>query len=470
MDVRCAGCNKLFRVSDEKIIGSGIKFSCTRCHETVTITKADFEQYKLSKEAALLPSSATPKPSKAAAPPPPAAVPETTPPPEFLSSSDDASSMFDLSDPATAAAAMSQQMQDEREGEIPGLFSETTSQTEPGPAAVEAAEPPAKKPEPKPVAVAPVPAKPAAKPVAKPEPVVPKVEPKPQTKVEQAPPIKTEPKPALKPKPATSPKIEPKPAAASKVEPKPAAALAPAAGRKIETKPATPLKEEGKAVPRPKAEPVRATAAAGESAVPAMPVEIPEETPPAVFDAAPQAASSGFGKKAMIAVVVLLLAGAAVYGIVSFRDKEAGQAPQTVSGMLSPEGLQVLSPSGSFDSARGDLIITGTVENTTDKPKPAWYVVVEVYDAQNNVIARARLLSGKQLYTKRDLEILLKRGANVQDLKMKSLEQGTTIPPKGSMNFEIRILEAPVGVASFNPVLKPFDPIQLFKELAQEQQ
>ena len=52
---------------------------------------------------------------------------------------------------------------------------------------------------------------------------------------------------------------------------------------------------------------------------------------------------------------------------------------------------------------------------------------------------------------------------------MKSLEQGTTIPARGSANFEIRILEAPDGVASFNPVLQPFDPIQLFKELAEEQ-
>ena len=49
MEVRCASCNKLFRVSDDKITGIGIKFACTRCQTVVKITREEFEQYSLSR-------------------------------------------------------------------------------------------------------------------------------------------------------------------------------------------------------------------------------------------------------------------------------------------------------------------------------------------------------------------------------------------------------------------------------------
>ena len=39
MDIRCGKCNKLFRVSDDKITGKGIKFACSRCGEAVKITR-----------------------------------------------------------------------------------------------------------------------------------------------------------------------------------------------------------------------------------------------------------------------------------------------------------------------------------------------------------------------------------------------------------------------------------------------
>src|SRR5512147_1766333 len=51
MEVRCGKCNKLFRVSDDKITGRGIKFSCTRCGEYVKITRAEFESYSLAQTA-----------------------------------------------------------------------------------------------------------------------------------------------------------------------------------------------------------------------------------------------------------------------------------------------------------------------------------------------------------------------------------------------------------------------------------
>jgi len=137
--------------------------------------------------------------------------------------------------------------------------------------------------------------------------------------------------------------------------------------------------------------------------------------------------------------------------------------------MTSPEGLQITAASGSLDQNQ-DLIVTGKIDNTTDKERAAWYIVVHVYDAQGAVLTSARMLNGKQLYTKRDYEVMEKRGMNVQELKARNLQEpGIIIPPKGSVQFEIRFMQPPVGISSFNAALEPFNPEQLFKEMAEEQ-
>ncbi len=51
MEIRCGSCEKLFRVSDDKITGTGIKFPCTRCGEYVRITREDFDHYTMSRSA-----------------------------------------------------------------------------------------------------------------------------------------------------------------------------------------------------------------------------------------------------------------------------------------------------------------------------------------------------------------------------------------------------------------------------------
>ena len=166
------------------------------------------------------------------------------------------------------------------------------------------------------------------------------------------------------------------------------------------------------------------------------------------------------------AFFILRSAGYNVFRLTRSTTKGAEVAQKA---MTSPEGLQIASASGSLDQNR-DLIVSGTVINTTDKERPAWYMVVHVYDAQGAILMNARMLNGKQLYTKRDYEVLEKRGVNVQELKAKNLQEpGVIIPPKGSVQFEIRLMEPPVGVSSFNAALEPFDPEQLFKEMAEEQ-
>jgi hypothetical protein len=133
--------------------------------------------------------------------------------------------------------------------------------------------------------------------------------------------------------------------------------------------------------------------------------------------------------------------------------------------MTSIEGLRVLNPSGSVEP-NGDLLITGSIENLTDKERSGWYVVVDVYDAKGGVLNKIRFLNGKQIYSHADYDVLSKRGVNVMELKAKTLQnQGVVIPAKGSVPFEMRYIQPPVGIASFNAMLQPFDPVRLFKEI-----
>jgi len=96
-------------------------------------------------------------------------------------------------------------------------------------------------------------------------------------------------------------------------------------------------------------------------------------------------------------------------------------------------------------------------------------VVVEVYDTQNALLGKLRILNGKQIYSRRDFDILAKRGMNVQEMKTKYLqEKGVALPPKGSVNLEMHYPQPPAGIASFNALVLPFDPVQLYKEIAEE--
>jgi phage FluMu protein Com len=363
MEIRCGSCNKLFRVADEKITGSGIKFACTRCGEYVKITRDDFERYNLSKAAS--PAHATFEP--------------------------------------TAPAATLETAQPEATGRESAPVVPVKGSEPPGPAAAEAprAEP--------------------ASPVTKPAPG-------------------PEPGHMIHPEPEAKPIPEAKPVAESKPEP---------------LRPSTPSASRPERAPSP----VRPATTAAE-----------------IIAAEPLARASS-GKKYLILVLLLFVLGAAAffilrtagYNVFRFTRSASRETQVATKVMTSPEGLQITSASGSLDQNQ-DLIISGVIENTTDKEKAAWYVVVDVYDAQGTFLTRARMLNGKQLYTKKDYEVLAKRGVDVQELKTKGLQDpGVVIPPKGSVRFEIRFMEPPIGIASFNATLQPFDPEQLFKEIAEEQ-
>jgi hypothetical protein len=262
------------------------------------------------------------------------------------------------------------------------------------------------------------------------------------------------------------PRIQTPPVQEAKQELTPGSSAVPTPGPKAELKPETatePRPAETPPAGRPKPAPVRTPA----------PPSVPRKEPsrPATEQTgfeAPEEEPSRAGRMILVILSVFLLLGAAGYGVYKFVLPATQKANQPASTMTSMEGLRIVNPSGSIEP-NGDLLISGVVENVTDKERSGWYIVVDVYDAQGSVLNKIRLLNGKQIYTRKDYDVLSKRGVNVQDLKAKTLQdQGAVIPAKGSVSFEMRYVQPPVGIASFNAVLQPFDPIKLFKEIEAE--
>jgi len=167
----------------------------------------------------------------------------------------------------------------------------------------------------------------------------------------------------------------------------------------------------------------------------------------------------------LIALAVLGLMGTGAFLLMrSSSTTGSGSTQFTVTA----EGLQIMNASGSVEP-NGDLLISGVIENSGDKERVAWYVVVDVFDASGGVMSKLRLLNGKQLFTHADYDVLAKRGVNIQELKFKALQQqGVVIPAKGKVNFEVRYLQPPIGIASFNATVQPFDPVRLYKEIAND--
>lgn len=464
MEIRCGSCNKLFRVSDDKITGKGIKFACSRCGESVKITKEDFDNYTLSQTAVTALDLFEQKAKSAAAP-------ET--------GAEKATAEKSVSAPASAApqsdmpgaATMEPKPSDMPASPVPDFLQERDT-------------PPVLEPEPTVFDEQPLPAE--AKHVPEPEPM-PVME---ERLSGPEPKVKTEAVPESHPETKEEPKPEPQQTPASKTALEAAATQEPIPSAKPEPKPA--LKPEPRSQPapmprpapvaqprtvpkpagQPRTEPVRkaATAAAASAGSPAaVKREFARPAAPAppitVIGASPAAPARSGILVILIVVILLALAGTGVFFYLRSSPKPANEP---ISALTSMDGLHILSASGSMEPD-GDLLISGEIENTTDKQKNAWYIVVDVFDANGSVINKLRLLNGKQLFTRNDYEIMTKRGMNVKDIKAKTLaEQGVVIPPRGKVPFEVRYLQPPIGVASFNAALHPFDPVRLYRETAEE--
>jgi predicted Zn finger-like uncharacterized protein len=566
MEVRCGNCHKLFRVSDDKISGKGIKFVCTRCGVYVRITIEDFSTYTLSKSAvSVLDLFEEKKPSQAtseigiiveqtaeAATTPARMTPEkeaTEPTMEITAGEDFLKSPISdfldekkgpatvdrspFEEPASQASPLP-----EREPESPAQTesqseksdiaqSEQAKIPEPEPGmtptlAVEEdahhafeqqPEPPEQETETLTMQVAVPEGEPG---IAAAGETIDAVQPEPQLKPDpekgKEPVAAAEPEPvvALAVEKTEEAQLEPEQQPVSQREQKTEMAVEPAAAPErgpVSTSPSeTPGTDQDKQKPESETNAAVMPAAVAEpdirsemktAAIPSASHQPAQNTPryqtgsqpvrptkPAVPAAqalkkesshrlspasspvigASPTESHRSGNKAMItgvAVIILVLAG---FGAYMFLRSPVPSSSNAALHMISTEGLRITNAAGSLEP-NGDLLISGVVENSTDKPQPAWLVVVDVYDAKGTVINKIKLLNGKQLYSQSDYAILAKRGANVQEMKANALqEQGTVIPPKDKVTFEIRYLEPPAGIASFSATLQPFDPARLSKE------
>ena len=452
MEIRCGKCNKLFRVSDDKITGKGIKFACSRCGEAVKITREEFETYTLSKAAVSTLDMFEPKPKLTAAPfpePGPAkaeggallmnAVPESAAGTEEQQSFDSSSAIPDFL-----------REKDEPSSAEPNIFEEPSRQDEEQPVPelspdLEDAFTFPSEPE---LTLATKPT--AGSGIAE--------EPKQKQGLEAAlqfpPDVAQSPKLHAEPERASEPAREPKPVPRAEPEPKPK------------------LKQETAAVARPRPAEPKPVKPSPEQKPPAAPVapSVPKREPtrPTVKQTESEVPATGpsrSNRMVLVFLIALVLLGAAGYGVYRYVLPSLQKPVQPVTEITSIDGLRIVNPSGAVE-ANGDLLISGVVENLTDKERAGWYVVVDVYDAQGTVLNKIRVLNGKQLYTRKDYDILAQRGRNVQELKAKNLqEQGVVIPARGSVPFEMRYFQPPSGIASFNAVLKPFDPARLSKEI-----
>ena len=175
---------------------------------------------------------------------------------------------------------------------------------------------------------------------------------------------------------------------------------------------------------------------------------------------------------AISALVVLasLYADGSLTGRMEKIQQDTAQKLQQLRQLMTPEGLTVVNASGHIDPANGDLVVSGTVQNTLDRNKQGWYLVVDVYDGNQKVITQMKMVNGAQAFSRRDIEILVKRGAKVDELVKRLIRsatqlEGGAIPAKGSVQFELRLPEPSANAAGFLPVLRSFDPIVTLNEL-----
>lgn len=168
---------------------------------------------------------------------------------------------------------------------------------------------------------------------------------------------------------------------------------------------------------------------------------------------------SGLQKAGLVVSLVLVLFAFYETGTITGRMERSMMEPGQKQGeMLIPTGLQVTNAYGYIDPATGDLVVSGSIQNTTDKPKSGWYLVTEVRDAKETVLTTVKMMNGIQLYTAKERELLAKRGTKMEDIQKMTAVRDGMIPARGSVNFEVRVMNPPAGSAGFLPALRAFDP------------
>jgi hypothetical protein len=133
---------------------------------------------------------------------------------------------------------------------------------------------------------------------------------------------------------------------------------------------------------------------------------------------------------------------------------------------LSAEGLLLKSPDKSSD-ANGDLVIGGTVANTTDKDKTGWLLTAELLDEGDKVIRKATLMNGIQMHSAKEIEILRKRGQTVPGIAPAEAADKMIIKSGDSVAFAVRFIDPPKTYKDYALKLRNLDQ-ETMKELISE--
>ncbi len=160
-----------------------------------------------------------------------------------------------------------------------------------------------------------------------------------------------------------------------------------------------------------------------------------------------------------LSLIVIVLSLYAEGSLIGSMERAAGEMQQQqFEADITPDGMTIANPQGYVDQTTGDLVITGAVQNTLDKPKDGWYLKVDVFDKDQKVLATIKMLNGVQLFDQRDFDLLAARGKNIDELKagMVTALQSATIRAKGNVRFEMHLMNPPQEATSFYPALMKF--------------
>lgn len=105
----------------------------------------------------------------------------------------------------------------------------------------------------------------------------------------------------------------------------------------------------------------------------------------------------------------------------------------------------------------GDLLITGSIENMSEDDKTGWYLVAELFDEEGDVLRKARLINGEQLYSMNDHSILKERGQKIPRRDAFSRQEDMIIEPGSSVPFEVVFFDPPEEYQEYSVILKNLD-------------
>ncbi len=170
------------------------------------------------------------------------------------------------------------------------------------------------------------------------------------------------------------------------------------------------------------------------------------------------------GQMALVGVLFFLMVftlgmdAKGLYSVKSSYDEAKTQ--------MSSEGLEVKDSEKSSNS-QGDIVISGTIVNTSPNDKTGWIVIAELLDDGGNVARKATVVNGTQIFNLKDTETLRKRGQNIQRPNPAEAGDRAIIKHGESVPFEVLFVDPPGEFKEYSLKLKNMDQETMTELLAE---